>query len=105
MRRLVARTIAQSITPATSPFQHALVTKSGVECVAHAIQSLTDPDSRATVLSIDGIIAFDLFSRAAMLDGLSTVEEGDSVLPFVLQFYSEPSQYSRYPPWRGKRTR
>ena len=71
VRRLAARTIAQSITPvleaATSPFQHALATKSGRECVAHAIQSLTDLDSRATVLSIDGINAFDLISRAAII--------------------------------------
>ena len=92
VRRLVARTIAQSITPvveaATSPFQHALATKSGEKCVAHAIQSLTVLD-----MSIDGISAFDLISRAAMLDGLSTVEGGDHVLPFVLRFYSEPSQY------------
>ena len=91
MRRVVARTIAQMIAPAveeaTSPFQYALTTKSGGECVAHAIQALTDLDSRATVLSIDGISAFDLISRAAMLDGLSTV------LPFALQFYSEASQY------------
>ena len=98
MRRLVAGTIAQSITPAveaaTSPFQYATATKSGGrECVAHAIQSLTDLDSRAMILSIDGISAIDLISRAAMLDGLSTVEGGDSVLPFVLQFHSEPSQY------------
>ena len=38
---------------------------------AHAIQSLTDMDTRATVLSIDGISAFDLISRAAMLDGMA----------------------------------
>ena len=38
-------------------------------CVAHAIQSLTE------------------------LDGLLTVDGGHSVLPFVLRFYSEPSQY------------
>ena len=112
MRIMVARTVAQSITPAveaaTSPFQYAPATKSGAECVAHAIQSLTDLDSRATVLSIDGISAFDLISRAAMLDGVSTVEGGDSVLPFVLQFHSEPSKYlvrrlrrhSHYPPGR-----
>ena len=60
--------------------------------MAHAIQALTDLDSRATVLSIDGISAFDLISRAAMLDGLSSMEGGESVLPFALQFYSEPSQ-------------
>ena len=54
VRRLVARTIAQMLAPAveeaTLPFQCALSTKSGGECVAHAIQSLTDLDSRATVM-------------------------------------------------------
>ena len=42
--------------------------------------------SPATVLSIDGIGAFDLISRGAMLDGLRSVAGGDSVLPFVVQF-------------------
>ena len=54
---------------------------------------LTDMDSRATVLSIDGISAFDLISRAAMLDGMAQIRGGEAVLPFVLQFYSQPSQY------------
>ena len=97
MRRLVARTIAQQVVlaveEATAPFQYALSTKRGGECVAHAIQSLTELDPRATVLSVDGIGAFDFIARAAMLDGLLNVDGGDSVLPFVLQFYSEPSQY------------
>ena len=61
--------------------------------MAHAIQSLTDLDNRATVLSINGISAFDMILRAAMLDGLHQVRGGDTTLPFVLQFYSEPSQY------------
>ena len=97
VRRLVARTIAQHFSPAvqdaTSPFQYALATKAGGECVAHAIQSLTDLDCRATVLTIDGISAYDLISRAAMLDGLSNVKGGEAMLPFVLQFYSQPSEY------------
>ena len=96
VRRLVARTIAQMIAPAveaaTSPFQYALTTKSGGECVAHAIQSLTDLDNRATVISIDGSSAFDLISRVAVLDGLSNVIGGESVLPLVRQFYTEPSE-------------
>ena len=73
VRRLVARSIAQQISSAVAeatPFQYALTTKAGGESVAHAIQSLTDLDSRATVLSVDGIGAFDMISRAAMLDGL-----------------------------------
>ena len=62
-RRLVARTIAQQINPAvgraTAPFQCALTTRAGVECVAHVIQTLTDLDHTATVLSVDGVGAFD----------------------------------------------
>ena len=55
VRRLVARTISQQISKAveqaTSPFQHALSTKSGGECIAHSLQALTDLDPRTTVLS------------------------------------------------------
>ena len=67
IRRLVARTIAQQLSEtverATAPFQYALSTKAGCECVAHALQGLTDLDPEATVLSIDGISAYDLISR------------------------------------------
>ena len=97
VRRLVAQTIAQSMSAAvqaaTSPFQYALTTKSGGECVAHAIKSLTDLNSQATVLTIDGISAYDSISRASMLNGLSNVNGGYAVLPFVLKFYTQPSEY------------
>ena len=83
-RRLVARTIAQQLAPAvqeaTAPFQYALTTRSGCECVAHAVQALIDVDGRATILSIDGIGAFDLVSRGAMLEGLRTLDGGDAAL-------------------------
>ena len=83
-RRLVSLTIAQQLAPAveeaTSPFQYALTTRSGCECVAHAVQSLTDVDGRATILSIDGIGAFDLVSR-----GSTPLRE--TVLWFAQQVY------------------
>ena len=45
IRRLVARTVAQQLNPevekATAPFQFALTTRCGGECVAHAIQAMT----------------------------------------------------------------
>ena len=95
VRRLVARTIAQQMERAfeiaTAPFQYALSSRVGSECIAHVLQTLTDTD--ATVLSIDGIGAFDLVSREAMLRGLLSVEGGDTVLPFVRQFYGTPSTY------------
>ena len=56
--------------------------------IAHAIQSLTELDPLATVLSVDGIGAFDLIARAAMSDGLLSVDGSDSFLPC-----SERSQY------------
>ena len=97
VRRLVAKTIAQQIRApvevATAPFQHALSTRAGCECVAHALQALTDTDPRATILSVDGISAYDSISRVAMLRGLQRMEGGDALLPFVSQFYGSPSTY------------
>ena len=87
VRRLVARTLAQQLGPAvesaTTPFQFALSTKAGSECIAHVAQAL----------SVDGIGAFDLVSRGAMMSGLLEVEGGASALSFVRQFYGSPSTY------------
>ena len=78
--------VGPAIERATSPFQYALSTRAGTECIAHAVEALTDLGHTATVVSIDGLGAFDVVSRQAMLTGLWTVEGGDSAMPFVLQF-------------------
>ena len=74
LRRLVARTMAKQMTvrveAATAPFQYALTTKAGCESVAHILQSMTDEGKRATIVSIDGVGAYDLISRNARLEGL-----------------------------------
>ena len=66
-RRLVARTIAKQVAEkveaATAPFQYAPSTKAGCECVAHILQTLTDLDPETTIMSIDGVGAYDLISR------------------------------------------
>ena len=86
MGDVVARTVAQqlglSVEAATAPHQYALSTRAGSECIAHAIQGLTELNPEATVLSIDGISAYDQISRAAMMDGLSSLCGGEAV-PFV----------------------
>ena len=93
VRRLVSRTIAQQVSKAveagTAPFQCALFTKAGSECVAHALQALCELDPSSTVVSVDGIGAFDLVS--AMLQGLRRI--APHVVPFVRQFYGTPSTY------------
>ena len=94
VRRLVIETIAQQIRgPVTSPFQHALSTRAGTECIAHAIQAITDADPRATVFSVDGISTYDTISRVAMLRGLRSMEGCDALLPFVSQFYGSLPTY------------
>ena len=52
---------------ATSTHQYAFKTKAGSETVAHNLQALTDLDEQATVVSVDGVGAFDLISRVSMM--------------------------------------
>ena len=93
IRRLVARTIAKQFAKkaeaATAPFQCALSKKAGCECVAHIVQALTEQDANATVVTVDGIGAFDLISRSALLEGLLRMEDGDQILLFARCFYDE----------------
>ena len=95
LRRLVFRLIAQSLgsalKTATAPHQCALTTRSGWESIAHALQGLTDLDPEATVMSIGGVGAFDLVSRASMLSVLRNAPGCDDALKLVLQFYGQPS--------------
>ena len=56
-------------------------------------KTITDLDNRATVVSIDGVGAYDLISRNAMMEGLLRMEQGDQILPFVRCFYGSPSTY------------
>ena len=97
IRRLVARTmskqIAKKVEETTAPFQYALTSKAGCECVPHILQTLTDSNQETTIISIDGVGAYDLISRSAMLEGLLRMEDGDQILPFVRTFYGSPSTY------------
>ena len=54
---------------------------------------LTDLNPRKTVVSVDGIGAFDLVSRNATLQGLGNMPDGVRVLPFVRLFCSAPSTH------------
>ena len=49
----------RKVEKATAPFQYALSTRAGCECIAHAIQAMTDANPQCTVLSVDGIGAHD----------------------------------------------
>ena len=60
VRRLVARTMSQqmmeAVQDATAPFQNALATRAGCECIAHALQGITELNPRATMTSLTGSV-------------------------------------------------
>ena len=92
IRRLVSRAIAQqlgsAVERAIAPYQHAISTKSRMRM--HVLQSLCEADPRSTVISVDGVSAFDLISRESMMHGLMRVAGRKEVLPFVRHFCGHP---------------
>ena len=59
------------------------------------VADLVRDGSTVRSLSTDGVSAFDLISRGAMLQGLREVNE--EALPFVRLFYGQPSTFL----WEG----
>ena len=68
--RTIAEQINSNVGRSTAPLHDAMTTCAGTECAAHALQALTEINPEATVMSLDGISAFDLFSRKSMLEAL-----------------------------------
>ena len=98
LRRLVARTLAKQFAKdfetECAPFQYALSTRAGTDYVGHMLRAATDSDAAATVLSVDGIGAYDHVSRLGMLERLSRMPKALAILPFVRLSYGQPSAYS-----------
>ena len=83
-RRLVAKCLARQfgkeVEAACSPFQFALSTRAGTDCVGH------------TVTSIDGVGAYDHVYRSAMLSKLLEVPKLRGLLSFARFAYAEAHQ-------------
>ena len=97
IRRVVAKTLASQFADAiehtTAPYQFALRTRAGTDALAFALRTATDKDPNAVILSLDGIGAYDHIRRRAMLGKLYDTPELQTLLPFMRQFYGEPSEY------------
>ena len=72
----MAQQLGPAVVASTFPFQYAMTTRAGCECVAHALQALSESDPEATIVSIDGVSAFDLISRGAMSHHIPQGEGG-----------------------------
>ena len=97
LRRVVGRTLAKQFMKdfedECSPFQYALSTRAGTDCVEHMLRAATDRDPSTTVLKVDGIGAYDHVLRSAMLVRLGRMPGARALLPFVLLSYASPSSY------------
>ena len=77
LRRLVARTLAQTygeeMEQACAPFQFALSTRAGTDCVGLLAQAATELQEDLVLVSLDGIGAYDHIKRSAMLGKLCQI--------------------------------
>ena len=92
-RRLEGKTLARqfgAVVEVCAPFQFAFSSRAGTDCVGHAIRVMTDLDARATVLSVDGVGAYDHVLRSSMLEKLMEVHRLRPLIPFVRSTYAQP---------------
>ena len=93
-RRLVAKCLSRQyiaeVEKVCAPFQFAMSTRAGTDCVGHAVRAMTDFNPHTTVLSVDGVGAYDHVLRSSKLH---EVESLRCLLPFVRSVYSHPSTY------------
>ena len=89
LRRLVARALAKR-------FIKVFETRAGTDCVGHMLRAATDARPTATILSVDGIGAYDHVHRATMLSRLHQMPGARAILPFVRLSYAQPSNYAWY---------
>ena len=62
--------------------------------MGHLIRASTDANPTLTVLSVDGIGAYDHVFRSAMLGRLLQMPAARTILPFVRLSYGSPSSYT-----------
>ena len=95
MKRLVSKTLAKQFAPelqaACLPYQFGLSTRAGTDCVGHIIRAATDANPRATLLSIDGVGAFDHVKRQCMLGALTRLPSANKLLPYARMTYNRVS--------------
>ena len=65
--------------------------------MGHAVRAITDMDPNATLLSIDGVGAYDHVFLSSMLAKLLEVPGLRPLLPFVRSIYSQPRAQARSP--------
>ena len=71
-------------------------TRACTNCVGQTTRAATDADPTLTLLSVDGVGAYDNITLESMLSGVAGLQGASSILPFVMLSYGDVSTYN----WR-----
>ena len=56
MAKTLAKQFSKVFETQCAPFQYALSTRAGTDCVGHMLRAATDAEPTATILSVDGCL-------------------------------------------------
>ena len=76
-----------------APANFGLADRSGTDALIHLVRSQLEADPHCTLLSIDGVGAFDHVSRARMLQALWEAPELRGLLPFTRLWLARNSTF------------
>ena len=97
LRRLVAKTLARQyqtrLREAVAPANFGLADRSGTDSLVHMVRALTELDPQCTLISIDGVGAYDHVSRTRMLTELWRQEGLRDLVPFVRMWLGRQSTF------------
>ena len=86
VRRLVAKALAKKFMKVfeaeCAPFQYALSTRAGTDCVGHLLRAATGAKRNLTILTVDGTGANDNVLRSTMLGRLAAMPAARSLWPY-----------------------
>ena len=97
LRRLVEKTLAKQFSSTfrqeVSPLNFGLADRSGTDGLIHLLRSSAERDPHRTIVSIDGIGAYDHISRSRMFQELWNVPSLRSLIPYARLFLGQESQF------------
>ena len=97
LRRLVEKTLAKQFVAAfqeeVAPHNFGLASRCGTDALVHLLRASTDLDENCTILSIDGVGAYDHVSRGRMFQELWRVPALHPLIPYVRMFLGHDTEF------------
>ena len=93
MAKTLARQVGHHFRAAVTPANSGLANRSGTDALVHMVRAAVEGDAQCTLVSIDGVGAYDHIARAKMLGALWRNPALRDLLPFVRLWLARQSVY------------